>query len=114
MTPGEPRGPAQAVAAHCELFNRCVESGDWKPFLDTFTEDAVMTVQRPPLPAFVGREAIAAAYAEAPPRWTMQVTDVREQGADTAVVGFRWSSGRPGAMTVTWRGSAVCAVRISL
>jgi hypothetical protein len=48
----------QAYESHRALSERCLETGDWNPFADQFTEDA--TYRRPGRDLIVGREAIRA------------------------------------------------------
>ena len=62
-----------AAEAHCSLFNESVRTGAWKPFVATFTDDARMAFTNVPVGPYVGRDAIAAAYAENPPDDTMTI-----------------------------------------
>lgn len=102
-----------AVREHCDLFNQCVESGDWTPFFATFTEDATLTLIGLPVGPFVGRPAIAAAYTARPPAEPMRVQDVTVVEPSIVEVRYHWESGTPGAMRVSWRGEQVCAVEVS-
>jgi steroid Delta-isomerase len=89
------------VRAHEEAFNAAFHSGDWAPFVATFADDAVMRFEGVPAEPYVGRPAIAEAYAERPPTDTMTVLDV-ESGGDTDVVRFAWDAGGTGLLTVRW------------
>lgn len=102
-----------AVRAHCELFNAGVASGDWEPFLATFTEDARMVSAAAPTHPVVGRPAITAVYAKHPPTDTMTVDRVETVAEDTVRAQFRWGRGGPGSMRVRWRGDQVAEVEVS-
>ena len=52
------------VEGHVERFNTAVTSGEWDEVIAHFTDDAVMSFEGIPVEPFVGRAAIAAAYAE--------------------------------------------------
>ena len=78
---------AGAVQDHMALFNACVRSGDWTPFVATFTEDARMTVVNAPAGTLMGRDAIGAMYTHRPPTETMRLLEV-----DTVDEGTRLSA----------------------
>jgi hypothetical protein len=103
-----------AVEEHTALFNACVESGDWAPFLATFTEDARMSVTNAPGGPYDGRAAIARLYADRPATQTMRLLRVEPVDGSTVRVDFAWQSGRQSAMVVRWRGELVCAVDLTL
>lgn len=102
-----------AAEAHCSLFNESVRTGDWKPFVATFADDARMAFTNVPVGPYVGRDAIAAAYAENPPDDTMTIEYVDEVDADTAKVRFQWDNGGPGTMVVRWRDGEVAELEIT-
>lgn len=52
---------------HVERFNAGVRSGDFGPMVAAFAEDAELAFEGIPVGPFVGRAAIAAAYAAQPP-----------------------------------------------
>ena len=85
--------------AHIDRFNRAVSSGDWSALLATLHPEAVMTFVGVPLGPFVGRDAIAAAYAANPPDDTMRVLEVRSAGG-TDIVRFEWTRGGTGTLTL--------------
>ena len=94
------------VAAHVEAFNRAVSSGDWRKFSERFGEDARLAFEGVPVGPFLGRDAIAVAYAAQPPTDSMTVISVETEGTrDT--VRFRWSAGGTGTMRMTWEGGQV-------
>src|SRR6266536_5655977 len=102
-----------AVEAHCALFNESVHTGDWKPFVATFADDARMAFTNVPVGPYVGRDQIAAAYAESPPDDTMTIEYVEPVDTDTARVGFTWDAGGPGTMVVRWRDGEVADLEIT-
>jgi steroid delta-isomerase len=104
---------ATAVEAHVALFNECLRSGDWSPFLATFADDARMAFADAPVGPFVGREAIARAYAVQPPTDTMNLLGMEPVDADTARVRFAWDAGGAGTMLVRWRDDQVADLVIS-
>ena len=55
------------LEAHVERFNRGVRSGDFEPMLAAFAPDAEMVFEGVQAGPFLGRDAIAAAYAAQPP-----------------------------------------------
>jgi steroid Delta-isomerase len=55
-------GLEQFLDAHCERFNRGVESGDFSDMVSYFADDAVLEFEGVPAGPFVGRDAIAEAY----------------------------------------------------
>lgn len=100
------------VSAHAELFNAAVRSGDYSAFLDTFAEDAVMRFETLPIGPFEGREAIAAAYAAAPPADTLTVRSVSLVDPDSARVAVDYDHGGSGWMTLRWRDASVLDLSI--
>lgn len=95
------RGVPARIAHHIAAFNAAVRSGDWRSFADRFTPDATMRFIGVPAGPFVGRAAIAKAYAAQPPTDTLMIRDVVSTGAvDTAF--FAWSAGGRGVMRLTW------------
>jgi ketosteroid isomerase-like protein len=100
------------VRAHVELFNTAQRSGDWAPFVATFTDDAVMSFAGVPAGPYQGRDAIGAAYEEQPPSDTMSATSVASDG-DTDVVRFAWDAGGTGTMTLRWHDGRVAGLHIA-
>jgi steroid Delta-isomerase len=100
------------IAEHAAAFNAAVRSGDWRSFADRFAPEATMRFIGVPAGPFVGRAAIAQAYAEKPPTDTLTVRGVESTGGvDTAF--FRWSSGGGGVMRLTWEGSYVARLDVT-
>lgn len=100
------------IEQHAAAFNAAVQSRDWRSFADRFTPDATMRFIGVPAGPFVGRAAIARAYAEQPPTDTLTIRDVDSTGGvDTAF--FAWSAGGGGAMRLTWEGPLVASLDVT-
>jgi drug/metabolite transporter (DMT)-like permease len=72
------RRMGELLEDHVGRFNAGVRSGDWKPMVEGFTDDAEMEFRGVPVGPFVGREAIAAAYREQPPDDELRVLEQRQ------------------------------------
>ena len=79
------------AARHVETFNEAVRSGDFVPLVALFADDATLEFAGVPVGPFVGREAMAEAYAARPPTDTMTVHDVRLAEDGTVVEPFTWT-----------------------
>lgn len=102
--------PARIVQ-HVAAFNAAVHSGDWRSFGDRFTPDATMRFVGVPAGPFVGRAAIAQAYAEQPPTDTLTILRVDSADeVDTAF--FAWSAGGGGVMRLAWEGQLVAGLDV--
>jgi hypothetical protein len=101
------------VERHVELFNAAVSSGDYNPFLATFAEDAVMRFDNVPLGPYVGRGAIAEAYATEPPADTMALIDMQEVGSDAVTAAFEWDAGGTGRMYLRFNSAQVVELAIA-
>ena len=74
---------ARSSREHAERFNAAVESGDFGPLVELFADDAVLEFVGVPAGPFVGRDAIAAAYAAQPPDDALDVPrGLRGSGRD--------------------------------
>jgi len=99
---------------HVELFNEAVSTGDYHPFLATFADDAVMRFDDFPLGPFVGRPAIAEAYASQPASDTMALIDMEEIGTDAVKASFEWDAGGTGQMYLRWNHTQLVELSIAL
>jgi len=99
---------------HVRVFNRAVESHDWTAFIATFDEDGVVEFIGPPVGPFVGREALAAAYANNPPDDSIALDGpVRHEGGET-VAPYRWdATGATGTMRATTRAGLITRLVIT-
>lgn len=96
------------VDAHIAAFNTAVESGRWQPVVDRFADDAVLEFVGPPVGPFVGRAAIAAAYATSPPDDTIELAGPPAIVGDELVVPYRWRrTGSTGSMRFTSHGELI-------
>jgi hypothetical protein len=90
---------AEAARAHVDRFNTAVVSGDWSALIATFHPAATMTFIGPGAGPFIGRDAIAAAYAADPPTDTIRICEVL-CGGNTEIVTYEWSRGGTGSMEI--------------
>jgi hypothetical protein len=100
------------VAEHVAAFNAAVRSGDWPSFAARFTPGACMRFVGVPAGPYIGRAAIAEAYARQPPADTLAVLS-HESDGPTDRVRFAWSRGGAGRMVIGWDGEAVRDLEIS-
>ena len=93
------------LAEHVQRFNEAVRSGEYGPMLATFAADAEMVFEGVPVGPFVGREAIAAAYAAQPPDDEVVLLGEPRMEGDVEEADYAWASEgtRAGRMMVTSR-----------
>jgi hypothetical protein len=65
-----------------------------------------------PAGPFLGRAAIANAYADQPPTDTLTIRQVDSIGAVDTVF-FAWSAGGGGVMRLTWEGQLVASLDVT-
>jgi hypothetical protein len=70
---------SELLREHVERFNAGVGSGDWLQMLQQFDDGAELEFRGVPAGPFVGRNAIAAAYADRPPDDQVRVLEERER-----------------------------------
>ncbi|MEU7874352.1 nuclear transport factor 2 family protein [Dactylosporangium sp. NPDC049140] len=97
---------AERVQDQCRLFNEGVRTGDWGAYLDRFGDNATLRIEGDPGSPYTGRDAIAAAYAAAPPEDTLSVTSVESDG-DRDVARVTWSAGGGGTLRVRWSAGRI-------
>ncbi|MFG2040343.1 nuclear transport factor 2 family protein [Dactylosporangium sp. NPDC048998] len=97
---------AERLLEQCRLFNEGVRSGDWTGYLARFGDNATLRVAGDPGSPYVGRDAIATAYAEAPPDDTIGVTSVLSDG-DADVARFEWGRGGTGTLRLRWSAGRI-------
>src|SRR5689334_2557110 len=97
---------AERVLEQCRLFNEGVRTGDWGGYLARFADGATLRIEGDPGSPYVGREAIAAAYAGAPPEDTITVRSVDSDG-DLDVARFAWSEGGGGTFRLRWSAGRI-------
>jgi len=87
------------LAEHVRRFNEAIQSGEFAPLVELFADDAELAFVGVPAGPFVGRDAIAAAYASQPPDDGLDVLSVVEEDG-TVVERFAWRRGGTGTMRV--------------
>jgi hypothetical protein len=98
---------------HVELFNEAVRTGDYGPFLATFSDHAVMTFDDVPVGPFRGIDEISDAYKTQPPSDTMALIGMEEIGADGVQAQFEWDAGGTGRMFLRWNGGRLTELAIT-
>ena len=94
---------------HTALFNQGVRSGDFAPMLEHFSDDAEFAIRGLPVGPFIGKAAIAAAYANQPPSDEIVVLSVHEE-ADRFRAVYAWRQAplvRAGEMILVPRGDLI-------
>lgn len=107
------RGLRRLLERQVELFNTAVLSGNYGPFLATFSEDAVMRFDDLPFGPFIGRGAIAEAYARQPPSTTMALIGMQVVGRNAVAAAFEWDSGGTGQFALRFRSGRVVELAIA-
>ena len=79
------------LPAHVERFNEGVRSGDFGPMLLAFAADAEMVFEGVAAGPFVGRAAIAAAYAAQPPSDEVLLLGEPRCEEGIAVADYAWA-----------------------
>lgn len=100
------------VEQHVDRLNDAIGRGDFDGFLATFAPEAVMRFEGVPGGPYVGRDAIAAAYAADPPDDTMRVVSTREVAGGT-LVRFRWDRGGGGFFVLGLQDGLVVRLDVS-
>jgi hypothetical protein len=98
---------------HVELYNEAVRTGDYRPFLETFAESAVMRFDDVPLGPYRGRTEIAEAYATQPATDTMALIDMEKIGGDGVRASFEWDAGGTGQMFLRWDSDRLVELAIA-
>ena len=96
----------ERVLEQCRRFNDGVRTGDWDGYLAAFGDAATLRIAGDPGSPYVGRAAIEAAYAAAPPDDTLTVTSVESDG-DTDVARFTWAAGGTGTLRLRWSAGRI-------
>ena len=107
------RGIQSLLERHVELFNAAVSSGNYDPFLATFAEDAVMRFDDFPLGPYVGRSAIAEAYATQSPSDTMALIGMEVVGPNAVTAAFEWDAGGTGGIYLRFHDGQVVELAIA-
>jgi hypothetical protein len=98
---------------HARRFNEAAVNGAFGPLIELFAEDGELVFEGVPVGPFVGREAIAAAYAAQPPDDGIEVLSVDEGPDGVAVERFAWRRGGTGTMHITLVGSSIARLVVA-
>ena len=101
--------PSDVLRAHVERFNEAIRSGDFAPMVSGFAIDAVMGFEGVKVGPFVGRDAIARAYADQPPSDEIRLLGAPAAEGDAVESEYAWASegSRAGRMILTSRDGAI-------
>ena len=101
--------PVAVLDAHVRRFNDAVRSGDFSAMVAGFTPDAEMAFEGVPVGPFVGRDAIAEAYARQPPTDEVRLLGAPHVDGDRVESDYAWGAAaqRAGRMIVTTRGEFI-------
>lgn len=101
---------AELLVRHVERFNHGVRSGDFSRMLEGFAEDAEMIFEGADAGPYLGRAAVARAYAADPPDDEIEIVETFRRADGTIVASYRWKS-QPsivaGEMRMTFDGSKI-------
>jgi hypothetical protein len=103
------------LVRHVELFNAGVRTGDFQAMIEQFADDAELRFEGVPAGPFIGKQAIADAYAMNPPEDEIYIVS-SEEGAREIVARYAWRAdeGRPaGRMIVTPRGDEIARLVVT-
>ena len=99
---------------HVELFNEAIRTGDFAPMLEQFTDDAELVFEGVPVGPFVGKQAIADAYAANPPDDEVAIISV--EGSEPIVAHYAWRADEDreaGRMIITTRGEEIAKLVVT-
>jgi hypothetical protein len=97
------------------LFNEGVRTGDFGPWLDTFTDDVEVTYTGLPIGPLHGRDAVGEVYAQHPPSSPMRVESSKTEG-DRVTGDFIWVDAPEtgGVFELKLRGDRVASMDVTL
>lgn len=103
------------LVEHVERFNEAVRSGDFGAVLAVFAPDAEMAFVGVPVGPFVGRDAIAAAYAQQPPDDEVVLLGELRVDGETEESNYAWASEgtRAGRMILTARDDEIARLVVT-
>lgn len=105
----------QLLERHARLFNEAIWTGDFRPMLEHFTDDAELVFVGVPVGPFRGRDAIAAGYREQPPDEEIQMRRPRRE-EEELVVDYAWAKDRArqaGEMRFTVRDGRIARLVVT-
>jgi steroid Delta-isomerase len=103
------------LAEHVERFNEAIRSGDFGPMLAHFAPDAEMDFEGVPVGPFIGRDAIADAYAQQPPDDEVVLLGEPRVDGETEETDYAWASEgtRAGRMILTSRDGQIARLVVT-
>jgi steroid Delta-isomerase len=103
------------LAEHVQRFNEAVRSGEYGPMLAAFAPDAEMVFEGVPVGPFVGRDAIAAAYAAQPPDDEVVLLGEPRVDGEVEEADYAWESEgtRAGRMILTSRAGEIARLVVT-
>jgi hypothetical protein len=103
------------LGVHVRRFNAAVRSGDFTAMVAGFTPDAEMVFEGVPVGPFVGREAIAAAYASQPATDEVRLLGTPHVDGELVESDYAWAAAgeRAGRMIITAREGMVARLVIT-
>ena len=106
---------AQLFADHIGRFNAGVRSGNFRPMIDHFSDDAVFTFEGLPFGPFEGRTAIEQAYIDHPPDDEIDILATEEPDDKTVVARFVWHRDRTtGTIRLGHRGDLLTRLTVAI
>lgn len=108
-------GPIDVLDAHVRRFNEAVRSGDFTEMVQGFTAGAEMVFEGVPIGPFVGRDAIAEAYARQPPDHEVRLLGAPRVDAECVESDYAWAGDgrRAGRMIIVARNGAIARLIIT-
>jgi steroid delta-isomerase len=98
---------------HARRFNDAAADGDFGPLVELFADHAELVFDGVPVGPFVGRKAIAEAYAAQPPDDGIDVLSVDEDPDGVVVERFAWRRGGTGTMRITLAGNSIARLVVA-
>jgi steroid Delta-isomerase len=107
--------PVALLDAHVQRFNEAVRSGDFTAMVEGFTPDAEMVFQGVPVGPFIGRDAIAEAYARQPPGDEVRLLGAPRVEGDGVESDYAWATdgSRAGRIFVSAREGAIARLVVT-
>jgi hypothetical protein len=101
--------PVALLQAHVQRFNDAVASKDFGALVAGFAPDGEMVFEGVPVGPFVGRDAIAEAYARQPPDDEVRLLGEPRVDGDRVEADYAWAaeSRRAGRMIMSIRGGSI-------
>lgn len=99
-----------------DRFNAGVESGDFSPMVELFTPDAELRFEGIAVGPFLGRDAIATAYAEQPPDDQVLAIGPPVVAAGRVEAPYAWRAApdrRAGVMRVELSGAEITRLTVT-